>query len=283
MIKPTPVVFLEKLGIFLKLEEKNPTGSVKDRPVFFMVRRALLRGDISEGSTLVEPTSGNTGIAMAMMGAVYNLKVILVVPESISDRKKRLLKSFGAELVETPAELGMKGAVEKAKEIASETKGIMLDQFNNPDNPLAHELTTGPEILQQMDYSIDAFVCGVGTGGTISGVSKVLKKFFGEGVKVFAVEPEESPVLSGGSPGKHGIEGIGAGFVPGNFNSELVDEIVLVPSDAAIDMARFMAKRVGISVGPSTGANVYATLKVKEKYKFSRIITVEMDGGIRYV
>ncbi len=178
MIKPTPLIYMEKLGIHIKLEDKNPTGSIKDRPVFFMVKRALIDGKLKEGSTVVEPTSGNTGIALAMMGAVYNLKVILVVPETISERKKKFMKSFGAHLIEVSPNGGMKNAVETAQKIVENENAIMLDQFNNPNNPLAHELTTGPEILQQMDFKLDAFVCGVGTGGTITGVSRILRKFF---------------------------------------------------------------------------------------------------------
>ncbi len=281
MIKPTPIVYLEKLGIFLKLEERNPTGSVKDRPVFFMIKKAIMEGKI-EKKWIVEPTSGNTGIAMAMMGAKYGLKVKLIVPESISQRKIRLIEEFGAEVEKTPAELGMRGAVEKAKEYVEDGKAVMLDQFSNPNNVLSHELTTGPEILEQMNFEIDAFICGVGTGGTLMGVSKVLRRYFGDHVKIFAVEPAESAVLSGEKPGKHGIEGIGAGFVPPLFDPSLIDGIVKVSTEEASNMKDYISKKEGISVGFSTGANVAGALKIREM-GFSRIVTVEPDSGLRYL
>ena len=281
MIKPTPIVYLEKLGIFLKLEERNPTGSVKDRPVFFMVRKAIMEGKI-DGKWIVEPTSGNTGIAMAMMGAKYGLKVRLIVPENISQKKIRLIEEFGAEVEKTPAELGMKGAVERAKEYVEDGRAVMLDQFSNPNNVLSHELTTGPEILEQMNFEIDAFVCGVGTGGTLMGVSKVLRRFFGDRVKIFAVEPAESAVLSGEKPGKHGIEGIGAGFVPPLFDPSLIDGIIKVSTEEALEMKDYVSKKEGISVGFSTGANIAGAMKIRER-GFSRIVTIEPDSGLRYL
>ena len=279
----TPVVFLEKLGVYLKLEEKNPTGSVKDRPVFFMFMKALMEGKLDGNRWLVEPTSGNTGMAMAMLGARYGVKVVVVAPESISRRKIDMVKEYGGDVVLTPADKGMAGAVEVAKGMVEEGRAVMLDQFNNPYNVLAHELTTGPEILHQMDYRIDAFVCGVGTGGTLTGVSRVLRRFFGDRIRIFAVEPAESPVLSGGEAGKHGIEGIGAGFVPSILDLNLVDEVFKVRTEDALDMREKMARIEGISVGISTGANVFAALEIKRIHGLDRILTMEMDGGIRYV
>ncbi len=278
----TPVVYLDKFGIYLKLEDKNPTGSVKDRPVFFMVKRALLKGLIKPNPGLVEPTSGNTGIALAMMGAKYDFKVTIVSPENISKRKLSVIRSFGADIILTPAEGGMKKAVEKALELRSEGF-TMLDQFNNPDNVLSHELTTGPEIIRQMGFDLEAFVCGVGTGGTITGVSRVLRKFFGESVRIFAVEPSESPVLSKGRSGRHGIEGIGAGFKPPLLEMDLVDDVITIETEEARKFVETLSKSEGLSVGISTGANVAAATKIRERFGFERILTMEMDGGLRYI
>lgn len=284
LIGNTPIVRLDSVDsrIFLKLEKNNPGGSVKDRPALFMILDAEKRGLLKNG--IVEPTSGNMGIAIAMIGAKRGHRVILTMPETMSVERRKVLKMLGAELVLTPGDLGMKGAIEKAKEIAQETGAHMLQQFENPYNVYSHQFTTGPEILRQMDYQIDAFVAGVGTGGTISGVGRVLKTFFGDRVKVVAVEPAKSPVLSGGQPGKHAIQGIGAGFVPKILDRSVIDEVITVEDEEAYDMARYLAKKEGLLVGVSSGANVAAALKIAQKLgKDARVVTIAPDHAERYL
>lgn len=266
----------------MKLEKNNPGGSVKDRPALFMILDAEKRGLLKNG--IVEPTSGNMGIAIAMIGAKRGHRVILTMPETMSVERRKVLKMLGAELVLTPGDLGMKGAIEKAKEIAQETGAHILQQFENPYNVYSHQFTTGPEILRQMDYQIDAFVAGVGTGGTISGVGRVLKTFFGDRVKVVAVEPAKSPVLSGGQPGKHAIQGIGAGFVPKILDRSVIDEVITIEDEEAYDMARYLAKKEGLLVGVSSGANVAAALKIAQKLgKDARVVTIAPDHAERYL
>ncbi|RKX46863.1 MAG: cysteine synthase A, partial [Thermotogae bacterium] len=246
----TPTVTLSKLiepgRVFVKLEKNNPAGSVKDRPAYFMIVDAEARGFLDPTDpkcrTIVEPTSGNTGIALAMVGTAKGYRVMLTMPESMSVERRRVLEMLGAELVLTPADKGMKGAVERAKELVKELGAFMPDQFSNPTNVLSHESTTAPEILRQMSWQLDAFVAGVGTGGTISGVGTVLKRLFGDSVLVVAVEPSKSPVLSGGEPGKHSIQGIGAGFVPAIFRREVVDKILTVEDEEALATTRALAK-----------------------------------------
>lgn len=288
----TPIVTLSKLidpgRVFVKLEKNNPAGSVKDRPAYFMIAVAEAQGLLDAADparrTIVEPTSGNTGIALAMVGAAKGYRVILTMPESMSIERRKVLEMLGAELVLTPADEGMKGAIEKAKELVRELGAFMPDQFSNPANVLSHEATTAPEILNQMSWKLDAFVSGVGTGGTVSGVGTVLKRFFGSSVLVVAVEPSRSPVLSGGEPGKHAIQGIGAGFVPSIFRREVVDRIVTIDDEEAIETTRALAKHEGLLVGISSGANVAAALKIaRELGEKARVVTVAPDHGERYL
>jgi len=288
----TPTVTLSKLiepgRVFVKLEKNNPAGSVKDRPAYFMIVDAEARGLLDPTDpkcrTIVEPTSGNTGIALAMVGTAKGYRVMLTMPESMSVERRRVLEMLGAELVLTPADEGMKGAVERAKELVKELGAFMPDQFSNPTNVLSHESTTAPEILRQMSWQLDAFVAGVGTGGTISGVGTVLKRLFGDSVLVVAVEPSKSPVLSGGEPGKHSIQGIGAGFVPAIFRREVVDKILTVEDEEALATTRALAKYEGLLVGISSGANVAAAIEIaKELGPQARVVTIAPDHGERYL
>ncbi|MGQ9856447.1 MAG: cysteine synthase A [Fervidobacterium sp.] len=277
-IGETPLLYLEKYGVYAKLEKNNPTGSVKDRPVYFMVLQAVKDRLIDENTTIVEPTSGNTGIALAWIGATLGLRVILTMPESVSVERRHILKSYGADIILTE---NMTKAVEKAKEISNNINAFMPNQFDNPNNVKAHLVTTGPEILRQMNYNIDAFVAGVGTGGTITGVGRVLK-MFDASAKVIAVEPKQSAVLSGQTPGKHRIQGIGAGFVPRIFDKSVVDEILQVDDEEALKFAQRLWKE-GIFVGISAAANLIGALMVKEKYNLERVATVFPDDGMKYL
>ncbi len=269
-------------SLWLKLEGFNPAGSVKDRTVLSMVKNAIDNGKVSVGSTVVEPTSGNTGIAMAMLGAYYGFRTILTIPDSLSIERRKMLKAYGAEIILTSGKLGMSGAIEKAREIVEEMNGIMLDQFNNPANPRIHFATTGPEIVSQLPQ-ISAFVAGVGTGGTLTGVGRFLK-LVSKRIKIFAVEPLESPVLSGGKASKHGIQGIGAGFVPGNYDPRVVDEVIAVSTDEAWDMTKYLAKKEGLFVGVSSGAVVAAAQRVSQKLgSDSTIVALSPDRGEKYL
>ncbi|WP_036222469.1 cysteine synthase A [Mesoaciditoga lauensis] len=283
IITRTPMVRLKTNdSIWLKLEKFNPGGSVKDRTVLSMITDAFEKGIISQNSTIVEATSGNTGIAMAMLGAYYGLHVVLTMPESLSIERRKILSSYGAEVILTSSKLGMKGAVERAKEVANSTHGIMLDQFNNPANPRIHFATTGPEIFSQLPQ-IDAFVAGIGTGGTLTGVGRFLKQV-SEKIKIFAVEPAESPVLSGGKPSKHGIQGIGAGFIPANYDPSLVCDVITVSTSEAWEITRFLAKREGLFLGISSGAATAAAMKVSKKLgRNSKIAVIAPDGGEKYL
>lgn len=274
----TPLLYLEKYGVYAKFEKNNPTGSVKDRPVYFMVLQAVKDGLIGANTTIVEPTSGNTGIALAWIGAKLGLRVILTMPESVSVERRHILKSYGADIILTE---NMTKAVEKAKEISNNINVFMPNQFDNPNNVKAHLVTTGPEILRQMKYNVDAFVAGVGTGGTITGVGHVLKTF-DTSSKVIAVEPKQSAVLSGQTPGKHRIQGIGAGFVPGIFDKSVVDEILQVDDEEALKFTQRLWKE-GIFVGISAAANLIGALMVKEKYNLERVVTVFPDDGMKYL
>jgi len=291
LIGNTPLVKLntpsEKTGatILGKCEFMNPTSSVKDRIGFNMIRRAMESGVVNEGSTIIEPTSGNTGIALAANCAALNLKLVLTMPDSMSVERRNLLKALGAELVLTPAAKGMKGAIAKAEEIQALThNSVILQQFENPSNPEIHTLTTAREILEDTDKNLDAFVAGVGTGGTITGTSKVLKEELPE-VAVFAVEPEASAILSGGTPSPHKIQGIGAGFVPGILNTEVYGEVIKVSNEDAFETARMLAKEEGLLVGISAGANVHAAMQVASRKEFQgkTIVTILCDTGERYL
>jgi len=281
-IVETPLVCIEPYGVYAKLERFNPTGSIKDRPAYFMLMHAVKENLVKPGDTLVEPTSGNTGISLAALGSQLGIKVILTMPASVTPERVKLAKSYGAEVVLTPAEQGIPGAIEKAKELQEQHRAYIPDQFNNPFNALAHELTTGPEILKQTNWEVDAFVAGVGSGGTISGVGRALRRALGNKVKIIAVEPAESPVLSGGKPGSHIIQGIGAGFVPTIFDKDLMGEVLTVKGDEALEGVKMLSAK-GYSVGISSGANFIASLKVKEKYHLKNVVTVFPDDGLKYL
>ena len=290
LIGNTPMVRLSRVSVdgaevWAKLEGFNPGGSVKDRPALAMIEDAEKKGRLKKGMKIVEPTSGNTGIGLAMVAAVKGYTVILTMPESMSVERRRLLEAYGAELVLTPADKGMKGAIEKADEIlASGKEYFKPDQFGNPANPRTHRRTTAKEILAAMgSKKIDAFVAGVGTGGTITGVGEVLRKKY-KNVLICAVEPASSPVLSGGQPGRHAIQGIGAGFVPAILNTEVYGEVMQVTNDDAADTARRLALEEGLLVGISSGAACWAALRIAERIgKHKRVVTVFPDVGERYL
>ncbi len=281
LIGNTPIIKL-KSGIYAKCEFMNPTSSVKDRIGFNMIHEALKRGDINKDTHIIEPTSGNTGIALASQCASLGLKLTLTMPDSMSQERRDLLVALGATLVLTPASKGMKGSIAKANEIAQKDNSIILQQFENKDNPSIHEKTTAIEILNDMDEKIDIAVIACGTGGSLSGIGKVLKEKLKD-VKIIAVEPELSSVISGNAPSPHKIQGIGAGFIPKNLNINLIDEIITVSNENAFETARNLAKNEGLIVGISSGANVFASLEVLAKNKDKNIITILCDTGERYL
>ena len=268
-----------------KCEFMNPTSSVKDRIGFNMIKDALDNGKIKGETQIIEPTSGNTGIALASICAALGLKLTLTMPESMSIERRNLLKALGAELVLTPAAAGMKGAIEKAEALQkSLPDAIVLQQFNNPANPEIHRLTTAKEILRDTDSSVDIFVAAVGTGGTLTGTSEVLKQEI-ENIQIVAVEPEDSAILSGGTPGPHKIQGIGAGFVPGILDTEIYGEVIKVSNDDAINTAKMLARHEGLLVGISAGANVYAAMEMgkRPENQGKTIVTILCDTGERYL
>lgn len=274
-----------KADVLAKLEYFNPAGSVKDRIAKEMILDALEKGLINENTTLIEPTSGNTGIGLSAVATALNLKIIITMPETMSVERRNLMKAYGAELVLTPGSEGMKGAIAKAKELASQIENSFIPgQFENPANPTAHYKTTGPEIYEQTEGKVDIFVAGVGTGGTISGIGKYLKEKNPE-VKVVAVEPASSPVLSTGKGGAHKIQGIGAGFVPETLNTNIYDEIITVENEDAFATGKEMAKTEGILVGISSGAALYAAkeLAKREENAGKTIVVLLPDGGDRYL
>lgn len=273
-----------KARLIVKLESFNPAGSVKDRVALAMIEDAEASGLLNPGATIIEPTSGNTGIGLAFVAAAKGYKLILTMPDTMSVERRNLLKALGAELVLTPGANGMKGAIVRAEELKAATPGaVILQQFDNPANPAMHERTTGQEIWRDTEGVVDIFVAGVGTGGTVSGVGAALKKH-NPGVKVVAVEPTDSPVLSGGAPGAHKIQGIGAGFVPKNYNPAVVDEILQVTNDDAIRAGRELAKLEGLLVGISSGAAVSAAtrLALLPENVGKTIVVLLPDTGERY-
>jgi cysteine synthase A len=287
----TPMVYLNRITegmpgrVAVKLESRNPLYSVKDRIGVAMIEAAEAEGLIKPDTKLVEPTSGNTGIALAFAAAAKGLNLVLTMPESMSLERRRLLKVLGAELVLTPAEKGMPGAIAAAEQLVAETpNAIMLQQFENPANPAIHKATTAEEIWEDTDGQVDIFVAGVGTGGTITGVGSALKPRK-EGLRAVAVEPISSPVISGGQPGPHKIQGIGAGFIPGNLDTELIDEVMQIDHEQAGDMARRLAKEEGILCGISAGGNVYAAVEqaARPENEGKLIVTVVCDTGERYL
>jgi cysteine synthase A len=290
LIGRTPLVRLNRLSpegagtIYGKVEFFNPGGSVKDRICLSMINEAERQGKLKPGGTIVEPTSGNTGIGLALVSAVRGYKLILVMPESMSMERASLLSSYGAQLVLTPAWEGMKGSIKEAESIVAQNPSyFMPDQFSNPANPAMHKKTTALEIWEAMDGKIDAFVAAVGTGGTITGCGEVFKER-NQKIRVIAVEPAGSPVLSGGDPGPHKIQGIGAGFVPKVLNRTILDGVITVTDDEAYQTAKLLAKKEGLLVGISAGANVFAAQKVaKELGPGKNIVTILCDTGERYI
>ena len=277
LIGKTPLLQLEE-NIYAKCEFKNPGGSVKDRIALNMIQEALQNGTITKDTPIVEPTSGNTGIALAMIGAALGLKVTIVMPESMSIERRKLMQFLGAKIILTPANKGMQGAIDKAKELVK--KGaFMLNQFANSANPAMHVKTTAKEILKDLP-KVDIFVAGVGTGGTIMGVGKVLKE---KGTRVVAVEPKKSAVLSKGLPAPHKIQGIGAGFVPKIVDIALFDEIITIEDEEAMQTSRELAKTKGVMVGISSGANVAAAKKLAKRYPEATIVTILCDTAERYL
>lgn len=271
--------------VIAKLESFNPVGCVKERIALAMVEDAEAKGILKPGATIIEPTSGNTGVGLAFVSAVKGYKLVLTMPETMSLERRALLKALGAELVLTPGSGGMKAAIEKASEINAEIEGsVILQQFENPANPEIHRKTTGEEIWRDTDGKVDIFVAGVGTGGTVSGVGEALKAH-NSTIKIVAVEPADSPVLSGGSPSPHKIQGIGAGFIPKTYNAEVVDEIITVSNDAAIKTSRELAQKEGLLVGISSGAAAWAAAELAKRpeNKGKVIVTLLPDTGERYL
>ncbi len=290
LIGKTPVVQLRKLPprkgarLFVKLEYFNPGGSIKDRIALNMIETAEKCGRLRPGGVIVEPTSGNTGIGLAVVAAARGYRLIIVMPETMSVERQKLLQGFGAELVLTPGDEGMKGAVARAREIVAQNPDFFLpQQFENPANPEVHRLTTAQEIIRQLNDDLAAFVCGVGTGGTLTGVGEVLKERDPQ-IKIIAVEPAGSPVLSGGEPGSHAIQGIGAGFIPAVLKTGIIDDVIRVRDEEAYETARRMMREEGILAGISSGAAVCAALKVARNYDPDKaVLTIAPDSGERYL
>lgn len=293
LVGNTPLLELSKYNaskslnarVLAKLESFNPAGSVKDRVALAMIEDAESKGLLKPGATIIEPTSGNTGIGLAFVSAAKGYKLILTMPDTMSMERRNLLKALGAELVLTPGAGGMKGAIARAEELKAATPGaVILQQFDNPANPDMHRRTTGEEIWRDTEGEVDIFVAGVGTGGTVSGVGEALKKH-NPAVKVVAVEPVDSPVLSGGAPGAHKIQGIGAGFVPGNYNAAVVDEVLQVSNDDAIRTGRELAQKEGLLVGISSGAAVSAATRLAQlpENAGKTIVVLLPDTGERYL
>ncbi|WP_310378612.1 cysteine synthase A [Flavobacterium sp.] len=285
----TPVVQINKLfgnskEVWIKLERTNPGNSIKDRIALAMIEDAESKGLLNADSVIIEPTSGNTGIGLALVAAVKGYKVILVMPDSMSIERRKLMEIYGAEFVLTPREIGMKGAMAKAAELVKATPNAWSPkQFENPENVAIHEKTTAQEIIADFPDGLDYVITGVGTGGHISGVAKVLKAKFPK-IKIIAVEPELSPVLSGGTPGPHPLQGIGAGFVPANYHSDLIDEVIQVSKDESFEFTRRIAKEEGILVGISTGASLAAVAKkLKTIPDGAVVLTFNYDTGERYL
>ena len=293
LVGDTPMVELERLGrdagavarVVAKVELFNPAGSVKDRVALAMVERAEADGTPRPGATIIEPTSGNTGVGLALVSALKGYRLILTMPETMSVERRRLVAAYGAQVVLTPGAEGMKGAIARAQALREEIPGsVILQQFENPANPARHYRTTAEEIWRDTEGGIDLFVAGVGTGGTVSGTGRRLKEL-NPAVRIAAVEPASSPVLSGGAPGAHKIQGIGAGFVPGNYDPSVVDLVVPVADDEAIATARLLASREGLLVGISSGAAAYAALQLakREEYRGKTIVVLLPDTGERYL
>ena len=290
LIGNTPMVKLNKINdseaeIYLKLEYFNPAHSIKDRAALRMIEQAENQGKINKNTVIIEPTSGNTGIGLALVCAVKGYKIIMTMPENMSLERRKMLKGYGAELVLTPKELGMQGAVDKAEELAKKYENSFIPaQFNNPENPKSHELTTAEEIWADTQGNIDIFVASFGTGGTISGTGRRLKQLNPD-IKIIGIEPEDSPLVTKGQAGPHGIQGIGANFVPKNLDLSTIDEIITASENESIETAKMLAKQEGILCGISSGANVSCALKIAKRpeNKGKKIVTVITDYGERYL
>ncbi|TFG93806.1 MAG: cysteine synthase A [Calditrichales bacterium] len=284
MVKINQLTNADEAEVVAKLEFFNPGGSVKDRVGYNLLIDAEQRGVLKKGDIIVEPTSGNTGVGLAMAAAVKGYETIFTMPESVSDERKALLKQYGATLILTPGEKGMNGAVARAEVLAGQAGYFMPQQFKNPANPEIHRKTTGPEIIESLGDRIpDYFVCGVGTGGTVTGVGQVLHEKY-PNISVIAVEPAGSPVLSGGKPGPHKIQGIGAGFIPENYKHDVVNEIICVENEDAFETARQLARKEGIMAGISSGASMFAALQIARKAGKGKLVVVVLpDTGERYI
>lgn len=284
----TPHIRLSRLfpdyEVWIKLEKQNPGGSIKDRIAVAMIEDAEKRGILKPGGTIIEPTSGNTGIGLALVAAIKGYRVIITMPESMSVERRKNMAAFGAEFILTPRELGMKGAIERASELANEIEGAWIpQQFENPANPEIHKAITAKEILVDFPEGFDYFITGVGTGGHITGIGEALKEKFPE-MRVIAVEPDLSPVLSGGSPSAHPLQGIGAGFIPKNLNVDIIDNVQRITKDEAFAYAQKLAKTEGIFAGISTGASLAATANIlAEVDKGTKVLTINYDLGERYL
>jgi len=290
LIGQTPIVSLSNMGshdrgeVYVKLEGFNPAGSIKDRPGLYMIEKAEEMGLLQPGSIILEATSGNTGIGLAMAASIKGYPIVIVMPENMSEERKKILRAYGAELLLTPAAEGMPGAVKRASSIAeSDSRYYLVKQFENPANAECHEVTTAREILQQMGKNLDALVCGVGSGGTITGIARVLKQEI-PAIKIVAVEPENSAVLSGNPAGSHKIQGIGAGFIPRVLNLELVDNIIAVSDEDAIETCRQLARQEALLLGISSGAAVFAALQLADKIgKGKKILAIAPDSADKYI
>lgn len=285
MIGNTPMIKLNNIGnsnLYVKLEKYNPAGSIKDRAVYYMVENLEKNGLLKKGDVLVEATSGNTGIALAMVGKLKGYKVIIIMPETMSMERRQLVKAFGAELILTEGSKGMNGSIEKLNDLLKENKNyVNLGQFENEDNPRIHYEATGPEIYKELP-DVDVVIAGIGSGGTISGIGKFLKEQ-NENVKVIGIEPKSSPLITQKKAGAHKIQGIGANFIPKNYDENIVDKVITVSNEDAFEIVRLMANKLGILVGISSGANIFGSIEISKKYPDKKIATVAPDGVDKYM
>ena len=285
LIGNTPMISLDKIGyknVYVKLEKYNPAGSIKDRIALSMVEGAERKGILNKESVLVEATSGNTGIALAMVGKLKGYKVIIIMPETMSMERRQLVKAFGAELILTEGSKGMNGSIEKLNDLLKENKNyVNLGQFENEDNPRIHYEATGPEIYKELP-DVDVVIAGIGSGGTISGIGKFLKEQ-NENVKVIGIEPKSSPLITQKKAGAHKIQGIGANFIPKNYDENIVDKVITVSNEDAFEIVRLMANKLGILVGISSGANIFGSIEISKKYPDKKIATVAPDGVDKYM
>ena len=285
LIGNTPMISLDKIGyknVYVKLEKYNPAGSIKDRIALSMVEGAERKGILNKESVLVEATSGNTGIALAMVGKLKGYKVIIIMPETMSMERRQLVKAFGAELILTEGSKGMNGSIEKLNDLLKENKNyVNLGQFENEDNPRIHYEATGPEIYKELP-DVDVVIAGIGSGGTISGIGKFLKEK-NENVKVIGIEPKSSPLITQKKAGSHKIQGIGANFIPKNYDENIVDKVITVSDEDAFEIVRLMANKLGILVGISSGANIFGSIEISKKYPDKKIATVAPDGVDKYM